>query len=408
MNIQNIRVNARLWFCVSRHNLLYINEYYGLAGMKEYQPIIGVSHIPEFFKSRPSLKILFIFGVSFFLFIRLIKKVVEALIRKIHIKNIGFDGNILYLSWDNNSFLPRLLENAGILDEKAYWLCWNASSIHNIKTDKKIDALSVLSYHQIFWCFVDSIRAYFLILSRYGYLRVLMSNGAFDWFIYYWTLQNIKPDVKLFFCKQYDPLTICIGRSPQQNKVFLQHGTLVIKNNTRNIPYPILQKVVGKDCYTVNSPYKLSNISAAYCFSETEYEAACESIFYGRPKPIIVGYGLKETDLIKVDSEKSVLIVGFYPSYKDKEERLLSELSKYEIKVFLKNHPGVPPMLYNDLRSKYKFIFINDSVFPKTSIVLSYGSTLALEYEELGVNVLYYDARPVNDIIGDVKELLKL
>ena len=396
------RKDSRLWFFVSRKNQDYINEYYRQTLSKEYQPLIGKNRVPIVILNNSFFKMFYIGVLSIGLLLILIKKLIKALSEKNKVGNVIFEGRELYLITQRNNVLQSLLKHSGIYNDNVAWLCPPGAFPQEGNKDQFVYSLSLLSRKTIIWCALDSIKSYFLLLKRKGFCYVLEANGAFEWLLYYWTLQVIKPDVTIYFCQTYAPIIVAIGRAPQR-KIHVQHGSLVLRTNIHNINYPILQPVPGFDCWTVNSPYKLSNIEKAYSFSEREFAAECLAIFKTVPEAIVTGYNLKQSDLIDVGChKKSVLIIAFYRAYKDKIEELIKVLSHYDLDILLRVHPQDNPTLYDTVKKEYGVQVFSGKSFPKADVILSYESTLALEYEALGFKVLFFHVKEVNEVVKDV------
>jgi len=179
-----------------------------------------------------------------------------------------------------------------------------------------------------------------------------------------------------------------IDKLPHRNKILVQHGTEIILHNTFDIEANFLNKS-QQGFWTLNPPYQYHTITEAYVFTKTEETALLLSILGCHPKFHYTGYGLKLTDLNL--EKKSVLIVGYYYIFIEIERKILESLQDKGLVVFLKNHPTIPPSKYDSIKKEYDFELITDGTFPKVDLVISYDSTLALEYEALGVSVLYYD-----------------
>jgi hypothetical protein len=108
--------------------------------------------------------------------------------------------------------------------------------------------------------------------------------------------------------------------------------------------------------------------------------------------------------LSAVKSDKTTILVIGQPHSRDMEVVIIKSLiSQYEI--YIKPHP-----LYSD--KKYKNIkgvhIIDDrSFYPKVDLALCYESTLGLEYEASGVNVLWWKDYDIKSIYDLVKNKLK-
>lgn len=393
---------------VSRKNYEYINEYRKCLGSKEYQKLIGKSRVPTAVLRYPILKFIYVYSISLVLLFILAKKVILTFREKRTVGNKIIGINELFLATGKGGMLQKLLKHADIDVSKGYWLCKRNEYQDDISKERQISSLSFLSNRNIIWAALDSIRCFGIIVRRKGYSFALEANGAYDWFIYYWTLQNISKDVTLYFCQTYDPIIVCIGRAPQRNKIHLQHGTLLLRTNANNIDYPILQYMEAYKCWTVNSPYKLSSVMKAYAFTEREYEAECLSIFKNRPSPVFIGYNLQKKDLVYVPGKRiKVLIIAFYRAFGDKIAEIIKRLYCYDVDILLKVHPQDNPSLFADAASNYGVKVFTGCDFPAADVILSYESTLALEYEALGSKIIYFHIDDVSVVITKLEEELR-
>lgn len=409
MKLKEKRRNSRLWFLVSTANKEYLNQTRAVSNSNEYQPVLGLSHSPSPSLNRKPLLYLYYSVLSIGLFLRLVKKIFEAILEKSKLSSTDFKGDKLYLLSAENSPLPRLLERAGLNTDDGYWLCPFKCHPSSLPSEKLLFSLSIIPTRYIVYSAFDIIRVFFYLLKKKGIVQVFRVNGGYQWFLYYWTLQMINPDVKIYFHQQGDQMVTCIDNSPQKLKYHLQHGTILYRSPFSYLKYPLFNYLKEYDCWTENWPYKMSNVEKTFVFSEKEYVAECSAIFKNKPKYEVVGYNLRTSDLMQLDvDKKTILIVAFYRAYSVVEEQLLMKLQDLDVLVYLKNHPTVSPDSYDSLRNKYKFTFINGPVFPKVDLVFSYGSTLALEYEELGIEVIYFDSMPVDDVIELAKRKLKV
>ena len=182
-----------------------------------------------------------------------------------------------------------------------------------------------------------------------------------------------------------------------KNKHLLQHGTEIIRKLDTGLTDTEMTYNEEYKFWSYNLPYKYQSVKKVYAFSEKEYIALCCSILNNKPSYEIVGYSLKTSPLN--DSKKSVMIIGYYSNYADKEELLLNKLQNHNLRLFLKNHPCQSVKWYDEMVKRYDFELIDKPYFPAVDYVISYDSTLALEYEAVGCKVLYYDEYDVDQIV---------
>lgn len=239
----------------------------------------------------------------------------------------------------------------------------------------------------------DVIKAYCLsvvaILGAQFKLKfkfVFRTFNSFEFFLLYYVLRNISPDITLCFCNQMDRYAILFDHAPQKNRVLFQHG----------IEMP-----------TADWPVKFERTDTVYVLSMEETKNLFKAAFKVKPTHI---YQLKPTiglSPVDVDGDYSILIVGF-PGYLlfEKEHTLVKAFAQDGYKVYLKPHPGKEDMTtYLNLEKEYKNCkIILEKKFPDVDAVCSYRSTLAVEYQAHGKFVMMYDDYSVEEMIEKIKE----
>ena len=399
------RKEARLHYLLSRENGYYLNEIYRLRCSSEYTPVFGQSYIPKPIRNNTALVGVYC-ALFFFVYATCLScRLISVLIKKKKI--VGKAPNFTRLFLLTSQALPRIAKHANVIKDDDYWLSPLDYKNVEIGQNRLVECLQAVNNEQLFFSFCDSLKIFCYTLRKKGVRYPFGTIDSFQWFIYYWAVQNIDNNVTLLFCSQMDVWTVLIDKAPQQHKIFLQHGTEIIPNNSYGILFPYYRYNEEKGFWTLNIPYKYSSVNQAYVFSENEYQAVCSAVFLNKPEKVIVGYSLVLSDI--TSSNKSVLIIGFYRSYRVIEEELLEQLKDYNVDVYLKKHPSDPTEKYNSLRERYDFHFIDTPFFPRVNLVLSYDSTLALEYKSLGVEVMYYcETTDICKLMESVIKILNL
>ena len=164
-------------------------------------------------------------------------------------------------------------------------------------------------------------------------------------------------------------------RQKQQYIVLIQHGILPD---------------------TLHLHYKLKNINEIYYYNEKS-KAIFKEIFDCKDvkfKKFVLSLNLSD---IKSD-KKTILIIG-QPHSIDMEINIAKSLiDDYEL--YIKPHP-----LYSN--KKYKSIkgvkIITDrNFYPRVDLALCYESTLGLEYEASGINVIWWKGLDIKNIFNVV------
>jgi len=376
----------RLHYLLSRCNIYYLNELDRLQQNGRYKKIIGIEYIPKQLRgSEKRIKsFLILFGLLLPLFVLFC--FFKATLSHARTKRIVYNSDYLFLLV--SPALPRVVKRAELETEKGKWLLYPWKDNDCIPSESKLSVFSLLNLYDILDSIVDYIRTYYYVWYKEGLNRVPLVIGSLNWFLYNSALRHVSSDTNLIFCNHLDQLVVLIDKLPHRNKILVQHGTEIILHNTFDIEANFLNKS-QQGFWTLNPPYQYHTITEAYVFTKTEETALLLSILGCHPKFHYTGYGLKLTDLNL--EKKSVLIVGYYYIFIEIERKILESLQDKGLVVFLKNHPTIPPSKYDSIKKEYDFELITDGTFPKVDLVISYDSTLALEYEALGVSVLYYD-----------------
>lgn len=374
----------------SHINHIYLNDLYKKSGKSEYRRVLLE---PSRFKGNRVL--VFLLCIAYWLLMPFFfgGKVIKAIITK---KKYSYSNKIYkkYFLLSMNESLPRIVKNAKIPTAESAWI---------VKDEPYNEDMNYISYFRylnlkdLFCLYFVSLVAYYKSVFRYGMQVSILAAEAYEFMLRYRGCSCFPIESDYYFCNHMDRNAVLIDNLPQGNKYLIQHGTMIMRSLRIGLSSDDMVCDNEKSIWTYNIPYKYNSIKKVYCFSEKEYLALCMSILHNRPCYEVVGYSLKTTPIN--DMRKSVLIIGYYSNYAEKEERLISKLQNYNIKLFLKNHPCQAGKWYQEMINKYNFEFIDAPYFPAVNYVVSYESTLALEYESVGSKVFYYDEYTIDQIV---------
>lgn len=252
-----------------------------------------------------------------------------------------------------------------------------------------IKIYNILTVRILFCTLFDAIYVNILLFVRFGYNSLFFGLSAFHWFLLFNSLNSIDPSVEVVICNQKDRWAILLDMLNTKKKTIVQHGTNILKYlpNNKIKSYYVYDE--NTELYYMNMPYKLKNISHLYAFNELEAKYILLGEQKAHPNIEYIGYRLQLSDM--ECPGKSILIIGEYTNYSDIETRLIEYFDNTNFKLFLKSHPLVAPIVYEDLLSRYNFTLLTGKMYPRVDIVFSYNSTLALEYESFNIPVVYYD-----------------
>jgi len=344
------------------------------------------------------------FIIPFFYPLVLVLYFFKAIYHSIHARQVEIIEKNVFLG--TSVALKRVASHAGLMSIKKCWIPIPFETINEVDQQEQINTFSLCTYNEIVKSFICSLYLYYKILFKDGFRNSIKTLFSFKSFIFYYAACHVDPNSTLFFCNHKDIWSIIIDGLPVNNKHLIQHGTEIIKFNNYNIPSPDCLYNKEFHFWTQNVPSRLSSVTTIYSFSDEETEAMRQSFLSCNPKTVVVGYGLELSELRRNVKKHAVLIIGFYKDYSKEEEMVLNALNPLDITIFLKNHPAIPENKYDELKKKYIFELICGAVFPVADLVISYKSTLALQYESLGVKVLYYDNMDFSSLQEQVKAIL--
>jgi hypothetical protein len=210
----------------------------------------------------------------------------------------------------------------------------------------------------------------------------------------YYGLSSLNEDTEIYMSNQKDRWAFLIDKLPNKEKIIIQHGTNYLKKLPDSYSPDCFRYDKENDLYVLIMPIKLSNISKIYAFTDNEARGMLLGEHKSVPEVEIIGYDIVLTQMERQCPQ--ILIVGNYYVNAHIEKQIIEYLQSYNIDIFVKSHPSVSIDKYNDLKSKNNFHLVPNNICPKVDLVLSYSSTLALEYENCGISVVYY-----SDIIID-------
>lgn len=325
--------------------------------------------------------ILFVFNVFVSLVLTLCKFFVSLVGGLFRTKPIDKQYDELFLNF-MDLFTERV-KSADLYCKSNYWVIGPNVGRSFIPKDKNI-----IDYRcQI--DMVDNFKILKLSLSTiWNYLLhgkcLCLVHKAWQFYEAYVGLSKITQNSNIYFSNQSDKYAILFDNIPSRKKILLQHG---IALNWGILPCP------------------LRHIDIFYAISEHTWQDAFAYILIGSPQLKFFNPTISLTDFNL--ERKSVLIVSEV-TYFEQEVEILKALSKLNIEVFLKRHPGFTnDQCYRDLQSKYKFCYITDKVFPKVDFVVSYFSTLVFEYMEHGIPVYMYNSKEdfsVQRMLGELRK----
>ena len=294
-----------------------------------------------------------------------------------------FEGKELYLLFD--TLIIDRSKGTNLFNQSKSWLLApGIKKSEELKGKEEYTVFDFIKTSDIFFTYGCAILSFFILWRKYNYRLTIYHYCSFDFFLVYCSLNNLPEDVSIYFSTQIDRWALLFDQSKQINKILVQHG--------------------------IESPqafwrYRFSNIQTVYSISENEAQHLIHACFKSYPKNI---FYIKPTLMLtRVHSAYgfNVLIISYSMVYLAQECKLIMELSKLDIGIYLKIHPTLDGSVFSPLRKQCSFEIVEGKVFPDVNAVISYSSTLAKEYEQMGKIVLYHTEEGVNSVIKKVEGL---
>jgi hypothetical protein len=201
---------------------------------------------------------------------------------------------------------------------------------------------------------------------------------TFDWFLSYRFLVGLRDSSsieEIYFSNHYDRWAIMFDCIFQRKKIVLmQHGN-----------FPEQLELKGK----------LANIDEVVLLDPDSKRHL--GVFVENPESLKLTFVMPKLDLSIVDSSSgmTVLIIG-QPQSVEREIRLMEILSDNfpNLGVFLKPHPVHGGRIYNRVPSS--IVVVESNCFPRTDLAICFESTLGVEYESMGIPVIWWgEMKPI-------------
>jgi hypothetical protein len=211
-------------------------------------------------------------------------------------------------------------------------------------------------------------------------VHLLQSYTAFPWFCTYYALAPLQFET-IWFGNHYDRWAILFDSLKVVNKHLVQHG---IENAK------------------VNPPSKLLSVTTIYFISACQYQYFDKKIAVSEYKKKLLSPGLTLSPITE-DVKANILIIGCISLTEDKETYIIQHVNYNKVNLYVKPHPGFSKSFYEKISKQYPFILIEDKdFFPKVNLVISYFSTLAVEYQQTGIDVLYYSDHSLEILLDKI------
>ena len=335
-------------------------DYMGL-GEKNHRVVNGFLNFLNYFESEISViitSVRFIKGVFKCIFTKH-----QSLYGKKVILNVPFQK------------VKKLFNDAGIATQTITVIesPFLKNDLFKLDFGKKVSLFSGLSINDAWRAYILACRMAFFIKEKYGNRDcIFRAYSSFDYFLAYKYFIRLDNSNTVYFPSINDRWTYLFGHI-QNRTVFLQHGGL----NRHKVLF-IMSKVGKADeAFYINeiqrdicNRYMFTNIPKAHYFAKMEFTSNDKLLNNG-----------------KID-----ILLACELIYYETEEKIIKELSvNQHVNLYVKPHPQNSIVKYEKLNEAYNFVMLGKTDFPKMDYMISYDSTLVLEYQSNGVKTLMYE-----------------
>lgn len=272
-------------------------------------------------------------------------------------------------------------KSAQLFETSKYWVIGpNIKKSHFDLSGKEIidykRLISTFDYFKVLYYSLATLVSY---MAKYRCLYPIFKCWSF-----YEVLVAIKKHTSestFVFANQSDRWAILFDAIPSKRKILIQHGLSP----------------------SFEIPHMLNHIDEFYSISNKTWEDAYKYLMNCKPKLKLMKPTIKITDLC--NKSFKVLLVT-HVLYFDIEKQAIINLQDKEVELYVKKHPTlINDGCYKFLLHDYRFNYIENAVFPKVNLVISYDSTLAYEYMVYNIPVYFYNSDRTK-IISDIDDLI--
>ena len=233
---------------------------------------------------------------------------------------------------------------------------------------KRVSILSGIDLTDILKAFFYSFKMILFVKKKYGKRDFFFrAYSSFEYFLCYFYMKKNHKTNKYYFDALIDRWAYLLGDTPHETH-FIQHGVISDK---------VKFKRIGKVDYAYYINEKQKIIIEKILFNNTPVCSYRRKTNFG------------DSNMLLDNKLKNILLICNTVFF-DIEKKIIKELSKINVNLYVKPHPNNSYHPYENLMLSNNFILLQKEDLPKVDTVISYFSTLAVEYETNGVEVLMY------------------
>jgi len=284
--------------------------------------------------------------------------------------------------------LKSILGNAHIKPEGITVITIPFSNVDIFNGFRALSLLSCVSSFQIFKALIFSLQMSVFMSKKYGKSDFLFrSYSSLDFFLACFCFSSLDDSNEVIYTSTYSRWGYLFANLSVKT-IFLQHGML-----GRNLMF--LKKTGCPD--------------VAYFLNDEEKKNCCNQLFTKVPEShLLEGLKFTSNDKLLKNGKTNVLIVCNL-IYFEKEDAIARELHRSgNFNIYMKPHPLNSCAKYQELKNDIPVEILVKTDYPKVDIVISYQSTLAIEYRDAGVQVIWHDDKEVVEVIRDIRNLLSI
>ena len=247
--------------------------------------------------------------------------------------------------------------------------------------NNEVKVMSGIMFSDIIWAYT---RSFYIVLYMYRKYRkrdyLFRNYSSFEYLLTGRFLNNIYMNNKFVFYSLYDRWGVMLSNL-HADVTLIQHGKL-----PRNLHL-----------------IKLGTPSVVYYISKEQESILNEILFREKPAMSLFRPPLEFTsnELLLKNGKKNVLLVC-YNNNIESERMIVAQLA-HKCNLYVKPHPFYKDISdYEQMAKVYECIILPKTAYPKVDMVLSYDSTLADEYINVGVDVIRYD------LLENLKDLSRI
>ncbi len=210
----------------------------------------------------------------------------------------------------------------------------------------------------------------------------LQTYTGINWFLTYFAIRKLNPK-KLFTAEHHDRWAVLLDFIAENKKsdddfVFsiVQHG---LEHESTYSAMRMTRYGGG-----TGLPYKIKNADVIYVYDDIQLKIIKNNILNANKKPHIKYFKVKLIlHDVGTNKKKKILSVG-HPFWYELQLFIYLKLSKIvDFEFYYKPHPTT--VVSEGIKNAGWFIIGDKDFFPNVDFLISYPSTLVIEYKELGI-----------------------